>query len=82
MFPGLVGNILADMRIARTLERLRDIASGAADTGISSEFSQEIPPAEKESESDLVDIEQLNVPEGIEASQEITPTEGNLISPE
>jgi len=82
LFPGLVGNILADMRIARTLERLRDIASGAADTGISSEFSQEIPPAEKESESDLVDIEQLNVPEGIEASQEITPTEGNLISPE
>jgi len=82
LFPGLVGNILADMRIARTLERLRDIASGAADTGISSESGQEIPPAEQESESDLVTTEHSNSPEGIEAPREITPPGGNLISPE
>jgi trigger factor len=81
LFPGLVGNILTDMRIARTLERLRGIASGSADTNLSSESSQEIPPVEEETESDLVDIKPSNAPEGIEASQETTPEGGDLISP-
>ena len=81
LFPGLVGNILTDMRIAQTLARLRGFASGSADTDLSSESSQEIPPVEEESESDLVDIEPSNAPEGIEASQETTPEGGNLISP-
>ena len=80
LFPGLVGNILADMRIARTLERLRAIASGAAETGDRSESGEDITPAQEKLESDLVDSEHSNAQGSIEGSQEITPAASNSIA--
>ena len=82
LYPGLVGNILADMRINRTLERLRDIASGAIESGISAESKQEMPPTGPEVDLIQGDIDQLKTSEEIDPSEKITQADSNSIIPE
>lgn len=82
LYPGLVGNILADMRINRTLERLREIASGTIESGISSESEQESPPTNAEEDLIQGDIEKLNTSEEIDSSEGITQADSNSVIPE
>jgi hypothetical protein len=73
----LIGNIMTDMVIGRTRERLRSIARGLEPEDVeTAETSQEI---EAPAETTLAEVEPAEAPQEIEAPAESPPSESEVV---